>query len=229
MEVVHHDLGFEADGVVVALDIAAQLLRRFLGVELRVVFGLLNQLVVAVHGRVGLEHVEDEALLDGLFHGVSVEGPVADLALGVGRQGFAEHLQRFVPGGSGEREIVGVGQHFARRQRFSSASLTVSSGSAPVSSVPGGIDPPLREIAALPLEKRYVWRVASALKWGFADFDDWNVAVDRKTPQPEDFDELMKLLRFRPIQFCLFLRALVGAEEMERLMNEGIATAKQEG
>ena len=84
----------------------------------------------------------------------------------------------------------------------------------------GDIDSTVREIAALPLEKRYVWRVASALKWGFADFDDWNVVVDRKTLQPEDFDRLMKLLRFRPIQFCLFLRALVGAEEMERLMNQ---------
>ena len=32
---------------------------------------------------------------------------------------------------------------------------------------------PTNELAAireLPFEKRYVWRVASALKWGFADF-----------------------------------------------------------
>jgi hypothetical protein len=29
----------------------------------------------------------------------------------------------------------------------------------------GDIDSCVREIAALPLEKRYVWRVASALKW----------------------------------------------------------------
>lgn len=92
----------------------------------------------------------------------------------------------------------------------------------------GDVGPSMQDIAALPLEKRYVWRVASALKWGFADFEDWNVAVDRKTLQPEDFDKLMKLLRFRPIQFCLFLKALVGAEEMERLMNHGIAVAKQE-
>src|ERR1019366_4638406 len=90
----------------------------------------------------------------------------------------------------------------------------------------GDVDPSVREIAALPLEKRYVWRVASALKWGFADFEDWNVVVDRKTLQPEDFDKLMKLLRFRPIQFCMFLKALVGPDEMERLMNHAIAAAK---
>ena len=87
------------------------------------------------------------------------------------------------------------------------------------------VGPSLAEIAALPLEKRYVWRVASALKLGFADFEDWNVAVDRKTLKPEDADKLMQLLKFRPIQFCMFLKALVGTEEMERLMNQGIAVA----
>ena len=93
----------------------------------------------------------------------------------------------------------------------------------------GDVDPSLQEIAELPLEKRYVWRVASALKMGFADFEDWNVVVDRKTLQPEDFAKVMRLLRFRPIQFCMFLKALVGPDEMERLMNHAIAAAKQEG
>jgi hypothetical protein len=92
----------------------------------------------------------------------------------------------------------------------------------------GDIDASMREIAELPLERRYVWRVASALKWGFADFDEWNAVVDRKTLQPEDFDALMKLLRFRPIQLCMFLKALVGAEEMERVMLNGIEIAKQQ-
>ena len=115
MEVVHHDLGLEADRVVVALDIAAQLLLRLLRVELRVVLGLLDQLVVAVHRRVGLEHVEDEALLDRLLHRVAVEGPVLDLALGIGRQRLAKHLQRLVLGRGGEGEVAGVGQHLARR------------------------------------------------------------------------------------------------------------------
>ena len=91
----------------------------------------------------------------------------------------------------------------------------------------GDVSPAVQEIAELPLEKRYVWRVASALKWGFADFDDWNIAVDRETLNPEDAAKLMKLLRFRPIQFCMFIKALVGAEEMERLMNKGIAMAKE--
>ena len=93
----------------------------------------------------------------------------------------------------------------------------------------GDVGPSMREIADLPLEKRYVWRVASALKWGFVDFEDWNVVVDRKTLQPDDFDKLMRLLKSRPIQLCLFLKALVGAEEMERLMGHAITVAKREG
>src|SRR5438876_488661 len=65
------------------------------------------------------------------------------------------------------------------------------------------VTPAMKEIARLPLEKRYVWRVASALKWGFADFDIGTVAVDRKTLSPEDSAKLMALLKSRPIQFCM--------------------------
>jgi hypothetical protein len=89
------------------------------------------------------------------------------------------------------------------------------------------VQPHLDVLSKLPLEKRYVWRVASALKWGLADFDDVTVAADRDTLNPEDFAKVMQLLRFRPIQFCMFLKALVGADEMERLVNQGITAAKQ--
>lgn len=85
----------------------------------------------------------------------------------------------------------------------------------------------LEAIRRLPLEKRYVWRVASALKWGFADFDDLGVTADRRTLTPEGFSKVMELLRFRPIQFCMFLKALVGVEEMERMMVEAIKAAEQ--
>ena len=49
--------------------------------------------------------------------------------------------------------------------------------------------------------------VASALKWGFADFEDWNPVVDRQTLKPGDAVKLLELLRFRPIQFCMCLKA----------------------
>src|SRR5436853_4506986 len=59
----------------------------------------------------------------------------------------------------------------------------------------------LEAISKLPLERRYCWRISSALKWGFADFDDVAVAADRDTLNPEDFAKVMDLLKFRPIQF----------------------------
>lgn len=86
----------------------------------------------------------------------------------------------------------------------------------------------IAEITHLPLQKRYVWRVASALKLGFADFDTVNVAVDRMTLPPEDSAKLLELLKFRHIQFCMFLKELVGAEQMESLMRNGIDVAKQQ-
>jgi hypothetical protein len=138
VEVVHHDLGLEPDGVVVALDVMAQLLLCLAGVELGVVRRLLDQLVVALHRRVALEHVEDEALLDRLLHGVAVEGAVLDLAFGVGRQRLAENLQRLVLGRSGESEVAGVGQHLACRHALFEGAFTVSSGSGPASSSSAG-------------------------------------------------------------------------------------------
>src|SRR6476661_1043849 len=89
--------------------------------------------------------------------------------------------------------------------------------------------PHVEEIAQLPLEKRYIWRIASALKWGFADFDSVYVPVDRETLSEEDLRKVLELLRFRPIQLCMFLKALIGSEEMERMMTSAIATAKREG
>ena len=88
--------------------------------------------------------------------------------------------------------------------------------------------PHVEEIAQLPLEKRYIWRIASALKWGFADFDSMYVPVDRETLSGEDLRKVLDLLRLRPMQLCMFLKALLGEEAMERLMREAIAAAKRE-
>jgi hypothetical protein len=44
---------------------------------------------------------------------------------------------------------------------------------------------------------------------------------------PEDFTKVIDLLKFRPIQFCMFLKTLVGAEEMKRMMVQGILLAEQ--
>jgi hypothetical protein len=89
--------------------------------------------------------------------------------------------------------------------------------------------PELEAIRQLPLEKRYVWRIASALKWGLADCDDLSVDADRQTLSPEDFSKVMRLLKFRPMQLAIVLKALVGIEEMQRMMVEAIGVARRQG
>ncbi len=91
------------------------------------------------------------------------------------------------------------------------------------------IQPHLEALSKLPLEKRYVWRVASALKWGFADFDTEPVIADRDTLSPEDCAKVIDLLKFRPMQFCMFLKALVGPEEMKNMMLKAISVAGRAG
>jgi hypothetical protein len=77
------------------------------------------------------------------------------------------------------------------------------------------------------VEKRYVWRIASALKWGFADFDDLSVSADQATFEPEDLARVKDLLTYRPLQLCISLKVLLGVEEMQRMMVEAIKTARQ--
>jgi hypothetical protein len=89
-----------------------------------------------------------------------------------------------------------------------------------------GPSPAIERLAALPLEKRYVWRVASALKWAFADFDTVTVEADRQTLSPEDRKRLVDLLKHRPLQHCLFLSALLGQKQMEILMVSAIKNAR---
>jgi hypothetical protein len=85
----------------------------------------------------------------------------------------------------------------------------------------------LEDITALPLEERYVWRVASALKWAFAGFDTLNVEVDRKTLSPEDRQRIADLIKLRPTQFRIFLSALLGETQMEHLMISAIRSARE--
>ena len=59
----------------------------------------------------------------------------------------------------------------------------------------------IEEIAAIPLENRYIWRVASALKWAFADLETVSVNVDQQTLSSEDLDKVTELLRLRPMKF----------------------------
>lgn len=92
----------------------------------------------------------------------------------------------------------------------------------------GGRDttPSVEALMALPIEQRYVWRVASALKWAFVDFDSLNVKADRETMSEEDRTQLVELLKHRPLQFCLFLSALFGQKNMEVMILSAIKNAR---
>ena len=91
------------------------------------------------------------------------------------------------------------------------------------------VQPQLDALRDLPLELRYIWRVASALKWAFADFDTVNVRADVDTLSDEDLAKVLKMLDVRPLPFCLFLRALVGPVRMGQMMVEAIKTARDLG
>jgi hypothetical protein len=82
-------------------------------------------------------------------------------------------------------------------------------------------------IAALPLEERYTWRVLSALKWAFADLEAEYMKLDCETLPMSDLGRVSELIRLRPIQFCIFIRALVGSDEMKRIMLKAINAAME--
>ena len=82
-------------------------------------------------------------------------------------------------------------------------------------------------IAKLSLDERYIWRIASALQSAFAGFDALYVRADRKTLSDSDVARVLNLLELHPMQFCLYLRALVGPVEMERIMVQAIRVAKR--
>ena len=63
-------------------------------------------------------------------------------------------------------------------------------------------EPELAALRQLPLKKRYIWRVTSALKWAFADFDNLNVHADKDTLTQEDLAKVLELLKHRPTQLA---------------------------
>jgi hypothetical protein len=68
----------------------------------------------------------------------------------------------------------------------------------------------LQAIADVPLQDRYLWRIASALKWAFADFDRVTAELDVRTMNNEDAKHVKGLILSRPLQFCLLVSLLMG-------------------
>ncbi len=69
-----------------------------------------------------------------------------------------------------------------------------------------GLEAALQVVRDLPLDKRYTWRVFSALKWAFADFDNEYVALDLPhIPEPTR-SEMTKELELRLQQLRMLLQ-----------------------
>jgi len=69
-----------------------------------------------------------------------------------------------------------------------------------------GVEKALQVLQDLPLEKRYTWRVFSALKWGLADFDDECVKLDLPHIPATKRAEMTKELQIRSLQLEMLLK-----------------------
>ena len=67
-------------------------------------------LVVTFHRRAGTQHIEDEPFLNGLLHGVAVEGAMLNFSFGVCRHRDAEQFKRLVFWRGSEGEVARSGQ-----------------------------------------------------------------------------------------------------------------------
>jgi hypothetical protein len=89
-----------------------------------------------------------------------------------------------------------------------------------------GIDEAKKAVSELPLERRYVWRIVSSLRQAFCDFDKASLRLDLATMNADDFDTVMEAIHQRPVQFCMFLRTVLGAVEMEAVVRYAVDIAK---
>jgi predicted ArsR family transcriptional regulator len=63
------------------------------------------------------------------------------------------------------------------------------------------------------------------LKWAFCDLDTQSAHTDVYTLSEKDIETVTELLPVRAIQFCLFVRALVGQDAMNQIMQNALKLA----
>src|SRR5262249_24897743 len=78
----------------------------------------------------------------------------------------------------------------------------------------------LKEIASLASEERYVWPIASALKWALVDFNTTSLLADIKSLPPADLAKVRQLVKNRATQFRLFLSELYSVDEADKMLGE---------
>jgi hypothetical protein len=90
-----------------------------------------------------------------------------------------------------------------------------------------GKDNATKALSELPLERRYIYRIASSLRNAFCDFDKSSVRADLSTMNADDFDTVVGLIDRRTVQFAMLLRTVFGAEQMEKMLLEAIDISKR--
>ena len=107
---VNHDLSLLVNGILVVLNILAQLRRRPTSVKFRIIFYRLHQLVVTINRRVMLQHINDETFINRLLHRVRMKRHVLDHSARL-LHWQPEYFQRPVLGRRRECEVTRVRQH----------------------------------------------------------------------------------------------------------------------
>lgn len=83
----------------------------------------------------------------------------------------------------------------------------------------------LRDLAAIPLSKRYVWRIFSALGFAFGDFDSACVKLDLDSLSFEKTDKMREVMEFRAAQFCILMATFFGDDGMKIILSRAIDNA----
>jgi hypothetical protein len=69
-----------------------------------------------------------------------------------------------------------------------------------------GLEAALEVVRDSPMEKRYTWRVFSALKWAFADFEDEYLKLDLPGISESTRSDMIKELELRFLQLQILLQ-----------------------
>ena len=86
----------------------------------------------------------------------------------------------------------------------------------------------LVELANVPFEDRYSWRIMSALRLAFYDFDSSSIRADLQTLSEERKKKLFEPIELRAMQFCKFIVTLYGKENGKQFILWALDTVTAE-
>jgi len=88
--------------------------------------------------------------------------------------------------------------------------------------------PYLDSLRQVPLHERYIWRIVSAPKWAFGDWDSETLRLDLTTMSDDDKKKVLAMLCFRPAQFVGFLHAIYGKHAADAMLQSSMGISGNE-